>query len=68
MKVTFRKTDAGLSIYVAKKDLEAMVTKHDNEGAWGGTFEIENSLVLYVPPMDAEPDFPQTINAKVLSK
>lgn len=65
MKATFRKTpDGKLEVYIPKKDLEAMVLEIEKEGAWGGIFKLSNGWVLKVPPLDAEPKFPITLEVK----
>lgn len=68
MKVTVRNEGDKLSIYVAKKDLEAFVTEMKTETGWGGEIVLDNGWVLELPMFDSQPDLPQTIEAKVISK
>lgn len=66
MKVMLYKNDNGYTVYVPKKDLEEPVVQHTPEGNFGGTFTLGNGWELYIEPMDAEPSFPVTLNAKKL--
>ncbi|WP_142847685.1 putative nitrogen fixation protein NifT [Telmatospirillum sp. J64-1] len=64
MKVMMRKTAAGLSAYVAKKDLEETVVEMEKPGMWGGWVRLANGWVLELPDMAAETRLPVTVEAR----
>ncbi|TIX23358.1 MAG: putative nitrogen fixation protein NifT, partial [Mesorhizobium sp.] len=51
MKVMIRRTDAGLSAYVPKKDLEAPIIKFENQDLWGGVVTLRNGWRLLLPDL-----------------
>ena len=65
MKVMIRRTEAGLSAYVPKKDLEESIVDLQHESLWGGWIRLKNGLVLDLPEMAEPPTLPVTVNAKV---
>ena len=65
MKVMIRRSpEAGLSIYVPKKDLEEPIVESEYETLWGGWIKIANGWVLDLPQMASDTRLPITINAK----
>ena len=65
MKVMIRNSpEAGLSIYVPKKDLEEPIVETEHETLWGGWIKIANGWVLDLPEMEADTRLPITVNAK----
>ncbi|UGY00448.1 putative nitrogen fixation protein NifT [Bradyrhizobium quebecense] len=65
MKIMIRRSsDAGLSIYVPKKDLEEPIVESEYESLWGGWIKIANGWVLDLPEMAGDTPLPITINAK----
>lgn len=62
-----RGADGGLTVYVAKKDLEENVKsiEFDTPEKWGGTLELGDGSAFYVDPMP-EPNLPITVRAKRL--
>jgi len=65
MKVMIRRSpEAGLSIYVPKKDLEEPIVESEHETLWGGWIRIANGWVLDLPEMASDTALPITINAK----
>ncbi len=65
MKVMIRRSpEAGLSIYVPKKDLEEPIVETQYESLWGGWIRIANGWILYLPEMAAETQLPITVNAR----
>ena len=67
MKVMIRRSSAGLSVYVPKKDLEESVVELQHEQLWGGWIRLKNGWLLELPAMAADTRLPITVNAKVLS-
>ncbi|MDA9392405.1 putative nitrogen fixation protein NifT [Bradyrhizobium ottawaense] len=65
MKIMIRRSpDAGLSIYVPKKDLEEPIVESEYETLWGGWIKVANGWVLDLPEMASDTRLPITINAK----
>ncbi|GLR90037.1 putative nitrogen fixation protein NifT [Bradyrhizobium iriomotense] len=65
MKVIIRRSpEAGLSIYVPKKDLEEPIVESEYETLWGGWIRIANGWVLDLPPMTSDTTLPITVNAR----
>ncbi|MBB4370682.1 nitrogen fixation protein NifT [Bradyrhizobium sp. cir1] len=65
MKIMIRRSpDAGLSIYVPKKDLEEPIVESEYETLWGGWIKAANGWVLDLPEMPSGTRLPITINAK----
>lgn len=65
MKVMIRRSpEAGLSIYVPKKDLEEPIVESERESLWGGWIRIANGWVLELPEMAADTPLPITVNAR----
>lgn len=65
MKVMIRRSpEAGLSIYVPKKDLEEPIVKSEHESLWGGWILIANGWVLDLPEMSPDTRLPITVNAR----
>ena len=64
--VMLREQDGKLSLYIAKKDLEAMVVslEHDEADKWGGRIELDDGTTWYLDPMDAKPKLPKTVRVK----
>ena len=67
MKVMLRKTEAGYTIYVAKKDLEEPVVESQLPGLWGGWIRLANGWTLELPDMPPDTRLPVTIEAKKLT-
>lgn len=67
MKIMIRRSsEAGLSIYVPKKDLEERIVEYEHETLWGGWIRIANGWVLELPEMASDTPLPITVNAKRL--
>ncbi|MCP3405531.1 putative nitrogen fixation protein NifT [Bradyrhizobium sp. CCGB01] len=65
MKIIIRRSpEAGLSIYVPKKDLEESIVESEHEALWGGWIRIANGWVLDLPRMASDTTLPITINAR----
>ncbi|WP_025038640.1 putative nitrogen fixation protein NifT [Bradyrhizobium sp. DOA9] len=65
MRVTIRRSiEAGLSIYVPKKDLEEPIVEAEHASLWGGWIKIANGWVLDLPQMASDTRRPITINAR----
>lgn len=65
MKVMIRRSpEAGLSIYVPKKDLEEPIVEMEHETLWGGWIRIANGWVLELPAMAENTQLPITVNAR----
>ena len=62
-----RKTEAGYTIYVAKKDLEEPVVESQLPGLWGGWIRLANGWTLELPDMPPDTRLPVTIEAKKLT-
>lgn len=52
----------GLYCYIAKKDLEARITRLEfqQEDCWGGRFELDDGQSFYLPPLAQIPSLPAT--------
>lgn len=59
-----RSPEAGLSIYVPKKDLEEPIVETEHQSLWGGWIRIANGWVLDLPEMPAGATLPVTVNAR----
>ncbi|MER9901108.1 putative nitrogen fixation protein NifT [Mesorhizobium sp. M0130] len=68
MKVMIRRTDAGLSAYVPKKDLEEPIIKLENEELWGGTVTLRNGWRLLLPDLPRDTRLPITVEARKVSE
>ncbi|MER9468943.1 putative nitrogen fixation protein NifT [Mesorhizobium sp. M0482] len=68
MKVMIRRTDAGLSAYVPKKDLEEPIIKFEKEELWGGTVTLRNGWRLLLPDLPRDTRLPITVEARKLSE
>lgn len=68
MKITLNKKGDVYSVYVPKKDLEAHVVSVEPAGAWGGLFTLNNGWVLEFDELEAEPELPKTMEAKLVSR
>ncbi|MER8502241.1 MULTISPECIES: putative nitrogen fixation protein NifT [unclassified Mesorhizobium] len=68
MKVMIRRTDAGLSAYVPKKDLEEPIIKLEKEELWGGTVTLRNGWRLLLPDLPRDTRLPITVEAKKVSE
>lgn len=66
MKVMIRRTAAGLSAYIPKKDLEEPIVAQGEPGLWGGNVTLGNGWVLALPAMAAETPLPITVEARRL--
>lgn len=67
MKIMIRRSsEAGLSIYVPKKDIEEQIVESEHETLWGGWIRLSNGWVLYLPELASDTPLPITINAKRL--
>lgn len=65
MKIMIRRSpEAGLSIYVPKKDIEEQIVESEHETLWGGWIRLANGWVLYLPELASDTPLPITINAK----
>jgi nitrogen fixation protein NifT len=55
-----------MTLYVAKKDLEDVVTEieFDQDDKWGGTITIGDGTRFYIDPLDAKPKLPTSIRAR----
>jgi nitrogen fixation protein NifT len=67
MKVMIRRSAAGLSLYVPKKDLEEPIVSQEKENLWGGTVTLGNGWVMALPEMAEGTTLPITVEAKRLS-
>ncbi|MER8419157.1 putative nitrogen fixation protein NifT [Mesorhizobium sp. M0166] len=68
MKVMIRRTDAGLSAYVPKKDLEEPIIKLEKEELWGGTVTLRNGWRLLLPDLPRDTRLPITVEARKISE
>ena len=65
MKIMIRRSpEAGLSIYVPKKDLEEPIVEQEHETLWGGWIRIANGWTLDLPEMAPGTTLPGTVNAR----
>lgn len=67
MKITLRMHDGKLSVYVAKKDLEAFVVEQQHPEIWGGRVKLDNGWVFEIPAMPADTKLPITLEATRIS-
>lgn len=67
MKVMIRRSAAGLSLYVPKKDLEEPIVSQEKADLWGGTVTLANGWVMALPEMAEGTTLPITVEAKRLS-
>lgn len=67
MKVMIRRSEAGLSAYVPKKDLEEAIVAMENPDLWGGKVTLANGWQLELPAMAADTRLPITVEARKLS-
>jgi probable nitrogen fixation protein FixT len=68
MKVMIGRTNAGLSAYAPKKDLEEPIVASEKESLWGGWVKLKNGWVLALPDMPVETRLPITVEAKRLGE
>ncbi|MER9018739.1 putative nitrogen fixation protein NifT [Mesorhizobium sp. M0208] len=68
MKVMIRRTEAGLSAYVPKKDLEEPIIKLEKEELWGGTVTLRNGWRLLLPDLPRDTRLPITVEARKVSE
>lgn len=66
MKVTIRSENGSLTVYIAKKDLEARVVAPDPAHVFGGEMELAGGMKIYVEPMSEVPKLPLTVEARKL--
>lgn len=66
MKVMIRRTPAGLSAYVPKKDLEEAIVEVEKPELWGGWVKLRNGWTLALPDLAADTRLPITVEAKKL--
>ncbi|MCH4561377.1 MULTISPECIES: putative nitrogen fixation protein NifT [Mesorhizobium] len=66
MKVMIRRSDAGLSAYVPKKDLEEAIIKFENQDLWGGVVTLKNGWRLLLPDLPPNTRLPITVEARKL--
>lgn len=61
--VMLRENEGQLSLYIAKKDLEAMVVslEHDGDDKWGGKIVLDDGSAWFLDPLDAKPKLPKTV-------
>lgn len=67
MKVMIRRTGAGLSAYVPKKDLEEPIVKIEKEDLWGGAVTLRNGWRLVLPDLPRDTRLPITVEARKIS-
>lgn len=67
MKVMIRRSAAGLSLYVPKKDLEEPIVAQEKDGLWGGNVTLANGWVMALPEMAEGTTLPITVEARRLS-
>jgi nitrogen fixation protein NifT len=63
MKIMLRRQDGKLSVYIAKKDLEAFVVEQQRPDLWGGWVKLDNGWVFELPAMPAETKLPISLEA-----
>jgi nitrogen fixation protein NifT len=68
MKIMIRRTNAGLSAYAPKKDLEEPIVESEKESLWGGWVRLKNGWLLALPDMPVETRLPITVEAKRLGE
>lgn len=66
-KIMLREKDGKYLFYVAKKDMEEIITvlEFDSEEKWGGNVTLENGEVWNIPPFAKK--LPCEVEAKRLS-
>ncbi|WP_064682968.1 MULTISPECIES: putative nitrogen fixation protein NifT [Rhizobium] len=64
MKAMIRRSGAGLSIYMSKKDVEEPVVAVENEDFWGGFVLVRNGWLLALPELAQSTRLPITVEAK----
>ena len=65
--VMLRENAAGdMTLYVAKKDLEDVVTsiEFNQPDKWGGTITIGDGTSFYIDPLDCPPKLPISLRAR----
>ncbi len=65
--VMIRQTATGqLTLYVAKKDLEAPVVsiEHERPDCWGGRLLLADGTTYYIDPLPTAPGLPITVRAR----
>ncbi len=65
--VMIRRNKQGhLTLYVAKKDLEATIItmEFDTPDRWGGELRLDDGSAYFIEPLSAPPDLPITLRAK----
>ncbi|HEV2897447.1 MAG TPA: putative nitrogen fixation protein NifT [Pseudaminobacter sp.] len=67
MKVMIRRTSAGLSAYVPKKDLEEPIVEIEKEDLWGGAVTLRNGWRLVLPDLPRDTRLPITVEARKIS-
>jgi nitrogen fixation protein NifT len=67
MKIMVRRTAQGLSLYVAKKDLEVPIVAQEKPTLWGGTITAANGWVFQLPDLAPDTRLPLTVDATRLS-
>jgi nitrogen fixation protein NifT len=64
MKVMIRRSEQGLSAYIAKKDLEEPIVATERPELWGSWVRLKNGWMLDLPVMATNPSLPVTVNAR----
>ncbi len=61
-----RNEDGKLLFYVAKKDLEEVITavERDTPEEWGGEVTLSDGETFYIDPISPPPTFPTTLRFK----
>jgi len=61
-----QKPTGEMTLYVAKKDLEDVVTsiEFDQPDKWGGTITIGDGTSFYIDPLDCPPKMPISLRAR----
>ncbi|MEI9401910.1 putative nitrogen fixation protein NifT [Mesorhizobium argentiipisi] len=67
MKLMIRRTGAGLSAYVPKKDLEEPIIQTENESLWGGAVTLRNGWRFVLPDLPRDTRLPITVEARKIS-
>ncbi|WP_394889870.1 putative nitrogen fixation protein NifT [Mesorhizobium sp. AaZ16] len=67
MRVMIRRTSAGLSAYVPKKDLEEPIVEIEKEDLWGGAVTLRNGWRLVLPDLPRDTRLPITVEARKIS-
>ncbi len=65
--VMVRRNDQGkLLFYVAKKDLEEVISEveHDTAATWGGEITLSDGEKFFIDPISPPPTFPTTLRFK----